>query len=98
MNKQENMNAKYIRTKGNIIPNLINECFEKQPLSYQTLGIKPIKFSDNIEELCDEFVFEGVDEKPYLCDNFFELLYITSVYLIQLPFSMFSYGKTLDLE
>ena len=58
---------------------LIYYYIETSPNTALLLGKKDLKQyrqADSIEELCDEFIFEGVDdEKPSLCDNFSELLY-----------------------
>ena len=43
---------KYIRTKNNIIFNFLDNA----PLSWQTLGVEPIKEADDIEELFDRYV------------------------------------------
>lgn len=48
--------------------NTVRSLFEEEDL-------KKYKQADTIEELCDEFVFEGVDGKPFVCDNFSELIY-----------------------
>ena len=61
--------SKYIRTKdGKIVKiNLEGDVFTSR---YEIVG-EP---KDTIEELCDEFVFEGVDDKPLLC-TYEELIY-----------------------
>lgn len=63
---------KYIRTKDGIVPDLMNECFEKQPLPYPALGIEPVKVADTIEELCDGYVV-----RRYVMDEPCHWFYIT---------------------
>lgn len=46
---------KFLRTKNNtIIPDLLNEVFENQPLKYETLGIKVINQAERIEDLIQD--------------------------------------------
>lgn len=68
------MNAKYIRTQAGIyqIKNgqfLGNWDVEKYSRDF------PVRFADNIKDLCDGFVFDGGDDVPLLCDNYEELIY-----------------------
>ena len=47
---------------------------EKEKILFD-IEIGFLRISQNLEELIDEFVFEGGDETPLICESYDELIY-----------------------
>ena len=65
---------KYVRTPNAIGIETVDNTNIKW-IDVKDYSIEIIKEGNTIKELCDEFVFKGVDKTPIICDSYNELLY-----------------------